>query len=80
MGIDKKDLDVAPSAVSNIRKLERGRIDLFAYDENVSKWIIKQEGFNPEDYDKILNKSLKLYVIHSALICSGLTDFYLLKY
>lgn len=53
LGIAKDHLDIASEARFNILKLDAGRIDLFAYDENVAKWVIKQEGLNPSDFETV---------------------------
>ena len=37
----------------NIRKLNHGRIDLWAYDENVAMWELKANGFDPADYESV---------------------------
>ncbi|BBO74725.1 amino acid ABC transporter substrate-binding protein [Desulfosarcina widdelii] len=52
-GLTKNDLDRATNAISNIKKLAMNRIDLFAYDENVVKWIMKKEGINPDGYETV---------------------------
>ena len=45
------DLDVSPDALSNLLKLESGRIDLFAYPEAVFRWVAARNGRNPDDYE-----------------------------
>jgi polar amino acid transport system substrate-binding protein len=37
----------------SIKKLDKGRIDLFSYDSNVLKWKLKQNGLNPDDYETV---------------------------
>ncbi len=49
-GVEKSKLDISSDAKSNILKLSSGRIDLFAYPETVTLWVIKSLGLNPDDY------------------------------
>lgn len=51
MGYANRDLDVSPDALSNLLKLESGRIDLFAYPEAVFRWVAARNGRNPDDYE-----------------------------
>jgi len=37
----------------NIKKLIAGRVDMIAYEENVAKWSLKQQGANVDDYTSI---------------------------
>ena len=36
-----------------LKKVDNGRVDLVAYEENVAKWLIKQQGNNPDDYEVV---------------------------
>lgn len=56
-GLDRDEIELTSSALSSLRQLKTGRIDLFAYDENVSRWILSQEGFNPEEFESIYTLS-----------------------
>jgi len=38
---------------NNIKMLEVGRIDLWAYEENVIKWILVQNNLDPNDYESV---------------------------
>jgi len=38
---------------NNIKMLEVGRIDLWAYEENVIKWILLQNNLDPNDYESV---------------------------
>ena len=53
LGIPRERLDISSDAIFNIRKLKLGRIDLFAYDENVAHWLIRKEGLNPADFETV---------------------------
>ena len=53
LGMPKDHEDVADSGELNVRKLINDRFDLIAYDENVVRWILKNEGQNPEDYETV---------------------------
>jgi len=39
--------------IQSIRKLNKGRFDLFAYDDEVAFWIIKKQGFDPDNYETV---------------------------
>ena len=53
LGVQKEHLDITSAGNLNIRKLNAGRIDLFAYDENVAKWLITKEGFKAKDFETV---------------------------
>ncbi len=40
---NSKNIVIGTSSVPNIKMLFSGRVDLFAYDENVAKWLMKSE-------------------------------------
>lgn len=52
-GIPYIELDIAPTPVANVWKLHLGRIDLFAYDENVTRWIVKKQGLDPDAFESV---------------------------
>lgn len=52
-GISIGDLERVAENVLNIKKLNRGRIDLWAYGENVAMWELKANGFNPANYESV---------------------------
>jgi ABC-type amino acid transport substrate-binding protein len=52
--VDKSKLMVGVNAAPNIRMLTSGRIDLFAYDENVARWTIMKENLNHDDFETVL--------------------------
>ncbi len=65
-GVDKKELDSLSgtnSILKSIRKLNYGRIDLFAYINNIKEWSI--EGVNPNDYEVVY--VLQRQELHFAL-------------
>lgn len=37
----------------SIKKLNKGRFDLLAYDDEVAFWIIKKQGFDPDSYETV---------------------------
>ena len=65
-GIPKKNLDRAAKAISTIRKLSSGKVDMWSYEETVAKWFIKKNGFNPADYEAVhvLNEGGLFYAFH----------------
>jgi ABC-type amino acid transport substrate-binding protein len=52
-GYPPDQMELSSDARSNILKLETGRIDLFAYPENVFKWMLATMGKNPGDYETV---------------------------
>lgn len=52
-GIPKQKLQQVSTTIQNIRKLERDRIDVWAYETNVANWEIKSTGLNPSDYQSV---------------------------
>lgn len=52
-GIALETLDRTSEALANIRKLDKGRIDLFAYDEAVTHWLMQKNGINPNDFETV---------------------------
>ncbi len=62
VGVPVVQLDRIVCAKSNIRKLESGRIDLFAYNVLGARFVMKQLGMNPENYETVYTfKSQPLY-------------------
>ncbi len=53
VGISLDDMERVAGTIMNIRKLNHGRIDLWAYDENVAMWELKANGFDPADYESV---------------------------
>ena len=51
---------------TSIKKLNKDRIDVWAYEENVAKWEIKANGFNPNEYETVytLKKGELYYAFH----------------
>lgn len=52
-GVPQDELDVANDSLSNIRKLDKGRIDLFCYDVSVVRHLLAQEGMDPQDFEPV---------------------------
>ncbi|HOD53759.1 MAG TPA: ABC transporter substrate-binding protein [Candidatus Cloacimonadota bacterium] len=48
-----KNVDLSADMISNIKKLEADRIDLWAYEENVARWELKTQGKNLADYESV---------------------------
>ena len=65
-GVPKNRLESVALNVTNIMKLKRGRIDLWAYGENVAEWELKAQGMDPEDYETVyvLDEIDLYYVLH----------------
>jgi polar amino acid transport system substrate-binding protein len=68
-GIELKKLDRLESVdatLMSIKKLNKDRIEVWSYEENVAKWEIKRMGFNPDEYEivYILKKGELYYAFH----------------
>ncbi len=65
-GINKGELIAVSDPVLCARQLEKGRIDMWAYGDLVARWILKEQGFPPEEYETVyvLNES-ELYFAFS---------------
>ncbi|MCK9329889.1 MAG: ABC transporter substrate-binding protein [Candidatus Cloacimonetes bacterium] len=50
-GITK--IDLSADMLSNIKKLQIDRIDLWAYEENVALWEMKSQGLNLDEYESV---------------------------
>lgn len=51
--IPEKDLDIANSSTSNLRKLKEGRIDMFIYDLEVASFVLQRLELNPQDFEVV---------------------------
>lgn len=67
-GISVDDMERVAESIINIRKLNRGRIDLWAYDANVAMWELKANGFNPADYESVhvLGRKNQYFACHKG--------------
>lgn len=65
-GVPEELLESVTSNVTNIPKLNRGRIDLWAYGENVAEWEIKAQGLDPDDFETVyvLDEKELYYALH----------------
>ena len=63
--------------VSNMRKLKRGRIDVWIYDENVAKWQIKLNGYSSDEFEVVyvLEKSDLYYAFNKNTSDKIVKDF-----
>lgn len=52
-GVPDGQIDRTAKPDANAKKLDMGRVDLWAYDETVAKWVIKSSGLKPEDFETI---------------------------
>ncbi len=67
-GISVDRMERVAKTILNIRKLNHGRIDLWAYDENVAMWELKANGFNPADYESVhlLGRKNQYFACHKG--------------
>ncbi|QJB55792.1 transporter substrate-binding domain-containing protein [Pseudodesulfovibrio sp. zrk46] len=52
-GVSKDKMDITSKNESNIKKLDKGRIDAWAYEESSAKYQLKLAGMNPEDFETV---------------------------
>jgi len=69
-GFNIDDLDRGNNPSSNVKKLAIHRIDIFAYEESVAKWKLKEIGESPEDYEVlyVLSQSQLYYALHKETL------------
>lgn len=73
-GVPESVIEAVGSPDLNAKKLNRGRIDMWAYGDIVAKWILKKNGFNPDRYESVFTlKTGSMYYAfnkntHSKLI------------
>ena len=61
-GIEEKDLDRIASPESNIKKLQAGRIDLFAFSVPSTRYLMIKLGIDPDNYESVFTlKHADLY-------------------
>ncbi|NNG02076.1 MAG: transporter substrate-binding domain-containing protein [Desulfobacteraceae bacterium] len=67
-GVNAENLDATAKTLINIKKLQAGRIDMISYEENVTKWEIKNNGFNPDEFETvyILKEGELFYAFHKS--------------
>ncbi len=67
-GMAKDAIDSSSTIEANIKKLKKGRIDLWAYDETVAKWSIKNDGYNTDEFETvyILKEAELYYAFHKS--------------
>jgi len=51
--VAKSAIQLSNKANSLIKKLDAGRIELIAYEENVARWFIKSNGLKNENYETV---------------------------
>lgn len=51
--LPEKDLDIASSSEANLKKLGKGRLDLFAYDITSANIMLESLGLDPEVFENI---------------------------
>lgn len=56
-GVPETQIHAAMSGTSALRMLERGRVDLWAYGEDVAFWLMNEEGLPTTDYTPALTIS-----------------------
>ncbi len=52
-GIGADKMDITSKNESNIKKLDKGRIDAWGYEESSAKFQLKLAGLNPDDFETV---------------------------
>lgn len=67
-GVPARQIHTAARNIVNIRLLNAGRIDAWAYEVNVAAWDLKSNGFNPSAYEQVytLTEGKLFYALHPA--------------
>ena len=61
-GVDEKSLDRISDPVLNVKKLQAGRIDMFAFNVPTTQYLMIDMGINPSDYEVVYTlKQTALY-------------------
>ena len=53
LGVDKKQLQISANADALSRQLHAGRIDLWAYEENVARWFLRNANLDQDDFESV---------------------------
>ena len=53
LGIANDQLHISANADALARQLQAGRIDLWAYEENVANWFLRNAGFNNDEFETV---------------------------
>ncbi|WP_166263942.1 substrate-binding periplasmic protein [Marinobacter caseinilyticus] len=61
-----RNLDLAPRAEINVRKLFAGRIDLLPMSEYNLPYLLREEGFDPAQVEKVMNLEGVSYYLYLA--------------
>ena len=71
LGVKASKIKHVPKAESLAKMLNAGRINLWAYEENVARWFIKKAGMNNNDFETVYTlKESDLYYAFSKDISS----------
>ncbi|MCF8056530.1 MAG: ABC transporter substrate-binding protein [Desulfocapsa sp.] len=67
LGVEEKHLDRIASPESNIKKLQAGRIDLFAFNVPSTRYLMIKLGINPDNYETVytLRQADLYYAFHN---------------
>ena len=66
LGVKKEQIYLTNSGITTAKMLHKGRFDMWAYEQIVALWNIKELGYNPKDYEEvyILKESAYYYAFH----------------
>lgn len=53
LGVPASQLNLAANGDALAHQLQAGRIDLWAYDQNVAQWFIRNAGLDPDDFESL---------------------------
>ncbi|PAV26626.1 amino acid ABC transporter substrate-binding protein (PAAT family) [Tamilnaduibacter salinus] len=65
-GATDGNLDLNPKPEPAMRKLQAGRVDLWAYEQNVAFWLINNAGFDTDNFEvvHVLSEGELFYAFH----------------
>lgn len=76
-GVGKDNLDITSKMESNLKKLDRGRIDAISYEQTSALYQIKNAGMNTNDFEVayVLKKGALYYAFNKSTPDSVIAEF-----
>ncbi len=76
-GVSKDNMDITSKNEANIKKLDKGRIDAWAYEESSAFFQLKSAGLNPGDYEVVyvLKEATLQYAFNKGVSDAVVAEF-----